>query len=117
TGDKPLLLHILLDHAFRDEEWSPDALKLYERAIKVGEETSDIRLLSLAFSGAARMSAREGKKEALGWAKEALRLAKLAGYPRGEADAYMTLTTHYMVTREVEKGFAHAQRYQEVAQQ
>lgn len=115
TADKPLLLHVLLDHAFRDEEWSPGARALYEKAVQVGEETSDIRLLSLAFSGAARMSAREGRKEALGLAQEALRLARLAGYPRGEADAYMTLTTHYMVTRDVEAGFAHAHRYQEVA--
>lgn len=111
-----LLLEALIDHGFTAEEYSDkEALAAFTKAIDVGVETSDVRLLSLAYSGAARITGREGRAENLALAEEALRLARLAGYLRGEASVYMTLTTHAMMVGEVESGSRYAERYLDVA--
>lgn len=117
ADDKGMLLRCVLDQAFCCEEWSDaEAGALYERAIAVGQETSDLRLLSLAYAGAARIAARIGAPGQMERADEALRLARISGYLRGEASVYMTLVTHAMSVGDHTRGREYADRYLHVAE-
>lgn len=111
-----LELEALIDRGFLEEERDDAvAFKIFEKAIELGEKTSDILLLSLAYSGAARIGMRDGDDRHLRWAEEGLRLSRLAGYLRGEVSVYMTLTTHAIMTGETKTGLEFSKRYLEVA--
>jgi len=116
AGDRETHLEIVVDHAFCVEQLSDQrALQVYEKAMRLGAETTDARCLSLIYSGAARISARNGDKRFLPWTDEAMRLARLAGYLRGEVSVYMTLTTHTLITGETDRGEQYAERYLDLA--
>lgn len=117
AGDRAMLLRSLIDQAFVEEEYADDtALALYERAIAVGQEVSDLMLLSLAYAGASRIAGRTQRAEALAHAEEALRLAKLAGSIRGEASVHMTLTGHALVMGDAASGLKHTGDYLRAAE-
>lgn len=115
-GDTALLLRCLVDEAFcREEHDDAEALALYERAIEIGQEVSDLMLRSVAQAGASRIAARMQREDATPRAEEALRLARLAGSLRGEAAVYMTLAGNAIMRRDPAAGLAHSRRYLEVA--
>ncbi len=111
-------LEALIDWAFLEEERSDETgFRLYRRAIDLATEASDIRLLSLAYSGAARIGMREGDPQHMAWAQEGLRLARVSGFLRGEVSVYMTLTTYAMMRGEMLTGLEYSDRYLRVATQ
>lgn len=118
AADPARRVEALLDWGFMEEERDdPKAFRLYRLAIDVAQKTSDLRGLSVAYAGAARIGMRQGDTKYLGWAQEALRLARLTGYLRGEVQVYMTLTTHAMMVGQTETGLEFSERYLRVANQ
>lgn len=117
AADGRLLVETLVEWAFCEEERSSEnAFRIYERALAASSGTSDIRLLSLVYAGMARVASHRLDPRYLEWSNEALRLARLAGYLRGEASVYMGLTTHHIMHGTPAAG-EWAQRYLEIANQ
>lgn len=116
--NRNLQLEALVDRAFLEEERDDRrGFELFRRAIDLAHESSDIRMLSLAYSGAARIGMRQGLDTHKHWAEEALRLARIAGYLRGEVSVYMTLTTHALMRGELQSSLELSDRYLKVAGQ
>lgn len=106
----------LVDWAFMEEERDDEAaFKLYTRAAERVRPTSDLRSLSLALSGAARIKLRGGDDRYLPMAQEALHLARMTGYLRGEVSVYMTLTTHALIQGQTQAGLEYSDRYVTIA--
>lgn len=116
--DAACQLQAIVDRAFLAEETSDlDALQLYRRALELGKKSSDIRQLSVAYSGAARIGMRQGQPGNLELAQEGLKLARMAGYLRGEVSGYMTLTTFALMAGQTVTGLEYSDRYLQVANQ
>jgi ATP/maltotriose-dependent transcriptional regulator MalT len=115
-GDKERLLEILLEWGFLEEERSEaSALSCYLQGLELADRTADVRMLSLAYAGAARIASHLGDERFLGWAHEALRLARMAGFLRGEASAYGTLMAFEFTTGRSALTPGDADRFLEVA--
>ncbi len=116
SGDRAVLLEALIEHAF-DEEARSDtaALELYERAMAIGGTSADPRMLSLAFAGASRVAARWNDPRFSGWADQALELARITGYLRGEVAVYSTIATHHAMAGTPGLSLQYANKYLDAA--
>ncbi|HVL47085.1 MAG TPA: winged helix-turn-helix domain-containing protein [Candidatus Thermoplasmatota archaeon] len=72
------------------------AREAHERALEAAEQTDDPRLISFAYSGAARAETQRGG-DGRAWAEEALRLARVARNLRGEVLARTALTERAVI--------------------
>jgi ATP/maltotriose-dependent transcriptional regulator MalT len=116
AGDSDLLLEALVDRGRMEEEHNEEqALEVWMRAMDAGRDATDARLLSMAYSGAAGILARNGDARFLEWAEEGLRLARMSGFLRGEVAAYMTLATHFIAVGDAKLARRHIERYSELS--
>lgn len=119
TGDATLLSEATLGLAGIVEEidWAR-AYQLYMEAATIAEQSQELRLLALAYAGASRFGIRLEPARGEDLAREALRISRLAGYPRGEAMAHTSLVEHYWVRGtpgDLEEARAHAEEHLRIA--
>lgn len=119
TSDANLLAEATLGLAGVVEEidWTR-AYHLYADAAKIAAESNELRLLALAYAGASRFSIRLEPARGEELAREALRISRLAGYPRGEAMAHTSLVEHHWIRGspgDLEEAGEHAKEHLRIA--
>jgi ATP/maltotriose-dependent transcriptional regulator MalT len=117
SGSPGLLLEAIVEHALCAEEMD-DALasRLIDRALELSKDATDVRLLSSIYASAGRIGTRLGDASRLPLAEEGIRLARLAGYLRGEALGLMTVAVYDAIVGNVERGLEHAMAYKALAE-
>lgn len=99
-GDDRITLEALIALAYMHEGQGhdPEATAAYHGASEIARRAGDLRALSVALSGESRILSMSGDPRAGPMAADALHMARLGGYPRGEAAAYMTLVNIAVLT-------------------